>query len=123
MTVTNGDLFARFSFAKSRITCDRVKHKLFQPSKDGTLSVQTIDDLDRGEIKTEGECVRKERDEKKLYGWAKICRSVIEGTSLTVDIDNNPRCGHATVRGWPDEKNAISDKQKHLANASHPVLL
>ena len=63
------------------------------------------------------------RKKEKLYGWAKVARKVIEGESLIVSIDNNPYCGHTTVSGWPEEKNAILDKQKNLATASYPVLL
>ncbi len=123
MTAKNGNLFARYALEKNKITkSKRVKPKLFEPKKDGTLSVQKIDSLNKHDIQATGNEVAKERN-KSLYGWAKITRSVFEGLELMVCIDNNPRPGHTTISGWPKEREVILDIQKLLASASKGVLI
>ena len=58
-----------------------------------------------------------------LYGWAKVTRDLLESLNLQVCLDNAPYCGHTTIRGWPEEKNAQLDKQKILAQAACRVVL
>ena len=122
MTNKDGALFARYALESKRIKTDLiVKPKLFEPRKDGTLSVQKIDDLNKKDIAITGQLVAKKRN-KTLYGWARITRSVIEGIELRLCIDNNPP-GHTNIIGWPSERNIRLDKQKVLALASCGILL
>ena len=122
MTDKDGTLFARFALESKKIKKDRVPHKLFEPRKDRTLSVQAIDDLDCPTIKSIGKSVA-ENSKKNFYGWAEIKRSVIEGVNLKLCVDNDPHCGHATIRSWPEEKGDRLLLQQKLAAASRPVLL
>ena len=122
ITGNNGTLFARYATEKGKITSNGVKPKLFEPRKDRRLSVQAIDDLDYLQIKACGERVAK-KSNRKLYGWAKITRSLVEGIKLKLHVDNNPCPGHAIISGWPEQRNAIRDKQKELANNSRKILL
>lgn len=122
ITGNNGKLFARYGVEKGRITNSRVKPKLFEPRKDGTLSVHLIDMLSRSEVIAIGECIAKKR-KKTLYGWGEITRLFVEEIKLTLYVDNDPCPGHAIIGGWPKERNAIRDKQKELAENSCGILL
>ena len=114
MTIEDGDLFARFGIERDKITVKRVHRKLFEPRKDGTLSVQNIDGLDYSEIKEAGKRIA-EINQKQLYGWAKITRALVENVKLVLLIDNDPCPGHATISGWPEERHLRLDKQQFLA--------
>ena len=123
MTTKNGNLFARFSDESNRIKRNLVvHHKLFEPRRDGTLSVQNVDGLTHPQIKTAGERVAKQR-KKKLLGWAEITRDKVEEIKLTLCVDNKPWRGHAIIKGWPNERHIRLEKQKLLAYASSGVLL
>ena len=122
MTSAGGMRFARFGIERDKITKNRVHHKLFEPRKDGRLSVQSIDSLDRPQIEEIGERVARESN-KTLYGWAVITRSLVDEIKLTVCIDNNPHIGHATLTGWPEERNLRLDIQKILAANCCRILL
>ena len=117
ITGNSGKSFARYGIEKGKITENRVKPKLFEPRKDKTLSVQNIDDLDHPQIKSIGECVASKND-KTLYGWAKITRSLVEEIKLSLYVDNDPCPGHAIISGWPEERHLCRDKQKLLAASS-----
>ena len=95
---------------------------MFEPRRDGTLSVQNIDGLCKSEVVKAGTRAA-DKTHKTLYGWAKIARAKVEEIELSVCIDNNPWPGHAIIRGWPKERNARLDKQKLLAAYSCGVLL
>ncbi len=103
MTGQEGGLFARFGMEKDRITANRVHRKLFEPRKDGTLSVYAIDDLSPQEILAAGERTAK-HNQKPLYGWATITRIIVEEKELTLRIDNHPYRRHATIGGWPEDR-------------------
>ena len=120
--MTTGNCFARFAVESNKINEDRVHPSLFTPTKDGTLSVETINGRDCDSIIAAGTRVAEQR-RKTLYGWAKITRRVIEDTDLIVCVDNNPHEGHATIGGWPKERNIRRDKQKILATACCHVFL
>ena len=122
MTPKDGNLFARFAVENDKINQQRVHHKLFEPRKDGTLSVEAIDGQDCQSIAEKGKCVADERG-KTLYGWAKVTRIVIETADLIVCVDSNPHPGHATIIGWPTDRNIRLDKQKILARDSCGVSL
>ena len=122
MTGKDGILFARFALESNKIKKNTVPHKLFEPRRDRTLSVQAIDGLNCLSIKSIGKSVANISG-KRIYGWAEIKRSVIEGVNLELCVDNNPRCGHATIRSWPEELGSRKLLQKKLALASDPVLL
>lgn len=117
-----GVLFVRYAKVSNKITKKGVHRKLFEPTKDGKLSVQNIDGLEYSKIVEIGECVAK-KDSKSLYGWAKLARSAFEDANLSVCIDNSPCPGHTTISGWPEERNLRLDKQQHLAAASCGHLL
>lgn len=69
-----------------------------------------------------GECVAK-KDNKRLYGWAKLARTAFEDANLDVCVDNDPCPGHTTISGWPEERNLRLEKQQYLAAASRGYLL
>ena len=117
-----GCLFVRYAKESNKIRKKGVQRKLFQPTKDGRLSVQNIDGLEYSKIVEIGECVAK-KDNKRLYGWAKLAKSAFEDAKLEVCIDNDPCPGHATISGWPEERNLRLDKQQFLAAASCGHLL
>ena len=122
MTGKDGNLFARFALESNKIKKDRVPPKLFEPRKNRTLSVQVIDGLDCLSIKRIGKSVANASG-KRIYGWAEITKSAIEDVNLKLCVDNNPHCGHATIRCWPEERVICLSLQQELAAASRPVLL
>ena len=122
MTVKDGTLFARFALESNKIKNDRVPQKLFEPRRDRTLSVQAIDDLDCQSIKSIGKRVAN-TNRKYLYGWAEITRSVIEGANLKLCVDNDPHCGHATIRCWPEKKNRSSITATNAGSSFSPGIV
>ena len=114
MTGDEGISFARFGFEKVRITANRVHRKLFEPRKDGTLSVYAIDELSPQDILAAGERTAT-HNQKILFGWATITRPVVEAKKLTLWIDNHPYCRHATISGWPEDRSACLETQQFLA--------
>lgn len=121
--MSGGNLFARFAIESSQINNNRIHRKLFEPRRDLTLSVETIDDLDCPSIIEAGKSVAKKRKKEKLYGWARITRLMIEEVELNVKVDNDPHEGHATISGWPNEKDASISIQQKLATLSCRILL
>ncbi|MDE0254462.1 MAG: hypothetical protein OYG32_06675 [Rhodospirillaceae bacterium] len=121
--MSEGNLFARFAVESNRINSKRIHRKLFEPRKDLTLSVETIDDLSCAPIIEAGKRVAKGMKKEKLYGWAKITRPTIEELSLNVEVDNHPHEGHATIHGWPKERDASILIQQKLATLSYRILL
>ena len=125
MTVNNGNLFARFAIERNKINRrnKKVNRKLFEPNKNGTLSVQKIDNLKKDEIHEIGKQVAEARNKSNVYGWAEISRGVFEDHRLKICIDNDPRPGHTTISNWPEEPELNLSIQQDLASASCGVLI
>ena len=125
MTHNNdGTSFARFSLESKRIKPSRILPKLFEPRRDGTLSVQNIDNLDEAAIKQEGLRVAKScKEKKKLYGWAFFARETVDSIGLLLCIDNRPNKGHALITGWPDDQELWLEKQVQLVAGSETFLI
>lgn len=121
--MSEGNLFARFAVESNRINSIRIHRKLFEPRRDLTLSVEAIDGLDCPSTIEAGRRVAKNMKKEKLYGWAKLTRLMVEEAELNVKIDNDPHEGHATISGWPKEKDASISIQQKFATLSCRILL
>ena len=121
MTGEDGYEFARFAFESNDLNRDRVHHALFR-HRDGELSVDLIDERLCEELISTGQMVGQKRG-KSLLGWAIVTRPNIEKEQLTVVVDNQCHDGHATIRGWPKDKNVCLDVRKALAKDAVPKLL
>ena len=125
MSDDGDDVFARFAVETGKIKLkERVAHhKLFEPSN-GRLSVQHTAGLDNDALTAIGRAIASMREgNKSLHGWEKLARQCFLDSRLVICIDNDPRQGHATVTGWPDDRNERIDIQKKLAIQARVVVV
>ena len=121
MAVGSECLFARFALEKGRVTQDYAKPKLFEPNKDGELSIFDVVGLSCREKCKLGIPVAKSQN-KKLYGWGVVSCKQIKGVGLEIDRDDNPP-RHANILGWPEAPEDRKSKQQELASLANAVRL
>ncbi len=113
----NSDLLARFAVKQEDVTKvnDRHRAKLFSPNSKGESSVCRITELIESEIKKEGFCVVKNRqDAELLYGWALLWASKVREIGLKIKNDPAPS-RHSDII-WPSKRDKRSALRRRLIN-------
>lgn len=78
-----------------------VRHNLFLPAKDGSLSVYRIDGLERSEVVAIGTKYVAEQREMLLLGCANVNASVPLENGLRILGTETPHPRHANITNWP----------------------
>ncbi len=113
----------RFAVEGGKLNNSVVKPKLFEPNRQGNLSVFRTGGLQQNEVKEIGlQVVEDNPNASRLHGWATIERDDVESTGLSVvDDDDPPR--HSNVVGWPEERERVLELKQALASKAEPHLL
>ena len=100
-----------------------VKPAAFEPPPDLRLSVFRIDGLVIADVWRIGkeQVIEKMKVPAKLHGFADIKASTIQDSNLSIESDNDPP-RHASVVGWPEEKQKRKLIAIELASRSQLVL-
>ncbi len=121
MVVGSECLFARLALENGRVTQNYAKPKLFEPNKDGELSIFDVAGLS-SEDKCKLEIPVAKTQNKRLYGWGVVSCEQIRKVGLKIDRDDNPP-RHANILGWPEAREDRKSKQQALASLANAVKL
>ena len=90
MAVGSECLFAGFALENGRVTQGYAKPKLFEPNRNGELSIFDVVGLSCEERCKLGIPVAKTQN-KRLYGWGVVSCEQIREVGLVIERDNTPR--------------------------------
>ena len=108
------DLVARFIYSRSqiRLSDQRPKPQVFNPSPHNELSVVHSTGLGDGEIWSIGRhTLGTEPGRSRIHGRADIPVHVVKEKNLRVIRDNDPFDRHTAITGWPRGRNPDETKQ------------
>lgn len=117
----------RFAVEGGKFKNGVARPKLFEPNRQGELSVSRTGGLKQPEVQDIGlQVVRDNPNASRLHGWATIERDDVEDIGLRViDDDEPPR--HSNVvgwpAGWPEEREQVLDLMQDLASKADPLVL
>lgn len=123
MSVRAQGLLARFAMESGRLTKNSVKPKLFEPNRNGELSVYCVEGLHCAEIRRIGDnVVAQIGNKKRLRGWGEVDQKVVDEVNLRIERDDTPE-RHANIVGWPKEAPERKLRQQELARRARAFII